>query len=187
MGILDSGILERLVRENFFGSDRSDIGSPVRVKKEDIPPGITIELLTKTGFVSKDFIKKNKEILQLTDEMINNAIVTYGPAIVGIIGALAGIWIAESQIKDFPPVLHTSMELLTQILRLTNVLSGFVAEGLGGITDFIKDPIGTITKPLEDILEPDPIKRQEVLKKNIEASKERRKEQVGIFARKGPG
>lgn len=154
MGILDSGILERMVDENVFRRDRRDLEGTSRIKDEPKPGSVVEELLLKSGFVNQKFIDNNKNLLDLLDQMVSNATITYGPAVIAIIGGLGGLWIAEGTIKDFPPILHTGFELTIQSLRLITVLANFISGGLGGLVDFVKDPIGTIvedvTKPIQD-------------------------------------
>lgn len=92
------------------------------------------------GILKGDFGRIIDISAEGAEEAIRNA-TKYGLPIVSVLGA---VWIAENKVKDFPPLLHTSFELLIQILRLVTILGNFIGTGLGGITDFIKDPIDTI-------------------------------------------
>jgi hypothetical protein len=148
MGILNSGILERLDEGMGRGFRPSDIRGPVQVedKSKSTPEGFTAELLLKTGLVNEKFISTNKQVLGLTDEVVSKALIIYGP----VFAALAGLWIAEGQIKDMPKPLHTTYGILIQLLRLVDVLGSWVGDGLGGITDFVKDPIGSVVDPIQE-------------------------------------
>lgn len=194
--ILDTGVVERLVGGLTEGGRPGDPERTVRV--DPAAKGFTSDLLLKTGLVNKKFLKTNQALLELSDEVVKNALVNYGPPIIAVVGGLAGIWIAEGQIEDMPPVLHTSVELLMQLLRLFTVLGNFISGGLGGLTDLINDPIGTLLDPILDPIQetveqlldpftPDPVARRKKLDDMIERSKERRKQKTGIFRKKGVG
>ena len=193
LGILDSGILEQMVRTNLLGSDRSDPGrtSGVESESKKSTEGFTADLLKRSGLVGDKFLNTNKDLLALSDDVVSNALITYSPPIIAIIGSLAGIYIAETQVEDFPPVLHTGMELLTQVVRLLTILSGFISTGLGGIVDFITDPVGAIQEELDkvlgDVFLETSEEKQAALKKVIDKAKKKKEEQVGIYRKKGPG
>ena len=142
LGILDSGILEQFSERFGGGFSESVPQGSVRVDKEPsvVSDGFTEELLLNLGLINKKFATTNKNILGLTDDVVSNALIKYGP----LVTALAGVWIAEGQVKDFPQTLHTTIAILTKLLRLIDILGSFIGDGLGGITDFIKDPIDTI-------------------------------------------
>ncbi len=147
LGILDSGILERLT-DGFnqgFGQSvpQRDTGveSPTKQKAgQNVPDGFTEELLLNLKLINPKFAKTNRKILGLTDEVVGNAMIRYGP----LAAVVAALWVAEGQIKDFPQTLHTGLALLTKLLRLVDILGNFIGDGLGGITDFIKDPVDTV-------------------------------------------
>ena len=185
LGIIDSGVLERLAREPTEGDSPSDTERDIPVDKQEIPEGFTADLLKRSGLVNDKFIETNKHVLALSDGVVHTSLVTYGPPIIGVIGALAGLWVAEGKIEDFPPVLHTGMELLTQLLRLTTVLSTFVADGLGGITDFITDPIGTVQEEIEKVFATTPEEKQAAVQRANKKVKQRRKDGLGIESRRG--
>lgn len=180
--ILDSGILERMVGENVFGSDRSDPGRTPGID-EKTPEGFTEELLLKLGIVSPKFIETNKELLKLSDGVVKTSLVTYGPPVIAIVSALAGLWIAEGKVKDVPPILHTSFEILVQTMRLITILNSFIAGGLGGLADFVEDPLGTVVAPAQEAVsellglnrtpEEKEADRQEIFKKFQEGRKGR--------------
>lgn len=146
IGILRSGVLERLLPKDSLVLDKDKKVD----QKQPTPEGFTADLLKRTGLVDNKFLETNKEILKLTDGMVQQSLVTYGPPIIAIVGGLAGLWIAESQIKSMPKLLHTYYGISIQLLRLTDVLASFFSTGLGGLLDVISDPIGNVISPAQE-------------------------------------
>lgn len=129
----------------------------------------------------------NEELIQ---ETVKAGLVQYGPIAV----LLGGLYIAETTIKipmgkgengeiiyePFPPILHTMINILVQLLRLLDVAGNFISSGLGGITDLINDPIGTVFEgpidTLNTILNIHPDETPEEKTARLEVRKEKRKE-----------
>lgn len=144
LGILKSGVLERLIEDNARGFRPSDIRGAFQVDKDPekvkAPKGFTADLLKRSGLVNDKFLETNKEILALSDDVVSNALTIYAPPIVAIGLGVAGLWIAEGQIKEIPPMLHTivlNIKLFTPILNGLGLL-------LTAATAFLNDFVGII-------------------------------------------
>lgn len=128
LGILDSGLLERLSRESDDGLSDSSSGGTTRVKKQPFEPeGFTSELLKQLKIFPDSFLEKNKELLRLTDTVTESALIRFGPPAV----ALIAWWLAEENIEGVPPILHTSVSILLLVLHLIDTLIrylGFLGE-----------------------------------------------------------
>jgi hypothetical protein len=159
LGILNSGILERIDEFTDGGFDRSSSRSSIREepKPKDTKnsEGFAIEILKKTGLINDKIIKNNPETFSLLDDMVRDSLVNYGPPIIGILGALGGLWVAESKIKGVPPILHTSMLILKLFAQVLNSLTPMI-EGAGKAFQDIAGVIPKVQTNIEDIVE-DPL------------------------------
>lgn len=114
------------------------------------------------GILKGDFSLAELFTEETLQETIKTGLVQFGP----LIALIGGLWVAEKHIKipigkdkegntvkgNFPPILHTSFNILIQVLRLTDVLATFFATGLGGITDFLTDPVGSVIEGTQDAI-----------------------------------
>ncbi len=85
-----------------------------------------------------------KIIEESSEEAISTAIKKGAP----IIGALAGVWLAESKVKGFPRVLHTGVDILNMIILVLNAILDFI-RGFGEIAVPTPD---TVLKDINNIL-----------------------------------
>ena len=92
------------------------------------------------------------------------------------------IQVDEFEKVNFPPILHTSLNILIQLLRLLELSGTFLAEGLGGIVDFLNDPIGSVVEggqqTLNAILGIDPDETPEERKERHDKGQERIRESI---------
>ncbi len=136
-----------------------------------------------SGILKGDFNIAKFFSEEVAEETIAQGIKTYGP----IAAIVAAMWIAESQVKDFPPVLHTSYSLLVTILKLVNaavrlfeVIGGFLTDPLD-IDQAIEDIKNVFTSP-GDLPEEELVRRRAAIKtaqENFDQRRQDRRERKG--------
>lgn len=157
VSILSGRTAERISERDNRDEQRSTKRGFESILKGIIPKGLK-------NIIGDEGIDFADETIQLA---VSKALIVYGPIVAGIVA----LWLAESFVKlptnkkdkegnfltdsdgnrlkePFPQVLHNSYAISIQLLRLIDVLGNFVAGGLGGITDFVNDPIGSIVDGL---------------------------------------
>lgn len=140
LGILDSGILEQLSERFDKGFSEGVRDGDIRVNKDikttKAPKGFTTDLLKRSGLVKNKFLKTNEQLLNLFDDVVQNSLTIYGPPVLAVVGGLGALWVAESQIKEFPPILHTSFGVTVNMLKLLATLTKFLEE-MGGFANIL--------------------------------------------------
>lgn len=123
--IMDSGLLEKLEQEERNTTNKEEPSK--EPPRPAIEPGVLSQLLNGDSKAFKKLIDDN------STEALSTAIKKGLP----IIGALAGVWLAEDNVKGFPRVLHTGVDILNMIILVLNAIMKFL--GSIGDIDIIGD------------------------------------------------